>query len=107
MLRNKRGNEMIEASIVYPVIILVTVLLLRLFTFYLEILCTGVRMHEEALEAMDSFEKPVMQVYNRTEEVTMLTGGLLTFDPSHEIRVRAYFLNEDGLVRAKEVLHEE
>ena len=97
---------MVEASIAWPIIALTVALLLRLFTFYIEILYTGVKAHEEALAAWDAFNKPILQVYESTERVTMLTGGLLSFDPHKDIRTKAYLLNEDGFVRAREILHE-
>ena len=46
---NKRGEQMVEASIVLPIIILVIMLLVRLCTFYLECLIAQTNMHRNML----------------------------------------------------------
>lgn len=100
---NKRGSEMTEAAISMPVLILTAMLLLRLFTFYLEILSTGVSEHMNALEAWDSYRGSGIRKYSTEKEIYMLRGGLLETGLTKRINTRSYMLNEDVLVRAGEV----
>lgn len=104
VIGNKKGNEMVEASISLPIIILTVMLLIRIFTFYLEILCTGIREHEKAIEEWRAYNGSLMRNYESVEKVEMLKGGLLRFDLSKTVETRAYFYNEDGMVRAKNAL---
>lgn len=106
LLSNKRGSEMVEASITVPIIVLTIILLLRLFTFYLQILSTSISVHEEALEAWDKYSGLTMRVYEQEEDVEMIKGGLLGFDLLKKINTKAYFFNEDNMVRAGEMVKE-
>ena len=99
-LKNKRGNEMVEAAISLPLIILTAMLLVRMFAFYLEILNTSVASHMEALDKWDAYGGAGMQVYKSTKEVKLLRGGVLKFDAKKIINTKAYMINEDLLVRA-------
>ena len=102
-LLNKRGSEMAEAAISLPVVILTAMLLIRMFTFYLEILNTSVAEHEIAMDKWDSYGGVGMSVYRNTRDVKLLRGGMLLFDVRKELNTKAYMLNEDLMVRANEV----
>ena len=102
-LKNKGGAEMAEAAISLPLIILTAMLLIRTFTFYLEILNTSLAEHMEALDKWDSYGGAGMQVYKNNKEVKLIKGGVLLFDVKKEIKTKAYMLNEDLMVRASEV----
>ena len=101
-IRSKRGSEMVEAAICVPVLILTAMLLIRMFTFYLEILSTGINEHMSALEAWDSYNGAGFRKYSSETEVKMLRGGLLRKDLTKVIKTRTYLINEDLLVRAGE-----
>ena len=102
IVTNKRGDEMVEASISMPIIILAIILLLRLFTFYLSILTTGINEHELAMNAWDDYSGKTIEIYENHKEINMLRGGLLGFDLEKNINTKAYFFNEDNMVRAIE-----
>lgn len=101
---NKRGSQMVEAAIVLPVVIIAIMLLIRLFTFYLQILCTAVNAHEAALREWKSYNGFAGKKYEATEEVEMIKGGLLSSNLKKTIEVKAYFYNEDKLVRTSAIL---
>lgn len=103
IVTNKRGEEMVEASISMPLIILTIILLLRLFTFYLSILTTGINEHEKALAAWEAYNGETVKKYENLEHVWLLKGGILNFDVSKEISTEMYFYNEDNMVRASEL----
>ena len=95
---------MVEAAISLPVIILAAMLILRLFTFYLEILSSGIREHREAMEAQDSYSGVFLKTYHDSEDVRMLRGGLLKIGVSKRLETKAYMVNEDLLVRSGEIV---
>lgn len=103
-LLNKRGSQMVEAAIVLPVVILIAVLLLRLFVFYLEILVTGIKEHEIAIEASSSFKGQTFGSYENERELVFAKGGLLGVDVSKRIKTEAIMCNEDALIRAGEII---
>ena len=98
---------MVEASLVMPIIILVVMLLLRLFVFYLQILNTGIGEHEKALDEWDKYSGKIMKVYESDAKVEMFKGGLLGIDLLKRIDSKAYFINEDVLVRTGEIINQE
>lgn len=103
ILKNKKGNEMVEASITMPVIILTTILLLRVFTFYLEILNLSVKSHEKALSAYDSYKSKEFKVYRKEAEVIMMKTGILKFDLKKKVETTLYIYNEDEIIRTGEI----
>lgn len=104
LISNKRGDEMVEAGMTLPIIILAIMLMLRLFVFYLQILNTGISVHEKALDEWDKYSGKTMKVYESTDNVQMVKGGLLGLDLNKRIESKAYFFNEDMLVRAGGVI---
>ena len=102
-LRSRQGSQLVEAAVIMPVIILTSMLLLRTFTFYLEILTTGISEHMTALEASDEYRGAGVRRYTAETEVKMLRGGVLQFDLTKKIRTGSYMINEDLLVRAGEI----
>lgn len=104
ILRDKRGYEMVEASMTLPIIILTTVLLVRIFTFYLEILNTQVKNHEDALNKNNSYEKLIFTSYKKDDSVKMMKFEILKFDLEKKINTKLYLYNEDKIIRAGELL---
>ena len=103
-LRNRQGSQLVEAAVIMPLIILTAMLLLRTFTFYLEILSTGISEHMNALEAWDSYRGAGIRKYSAEKDVKMLRGGVLRIDLTKRINTISYMINEDLLVRAGEVI---
>ena len=95
---------MTEAAISLPLVILTAMLMIRLFVFYLDILTTGIEEHRKALEAQDSYNGAVIRTYEEEISVDMLRGGVLQRDVSKRLKIRAYLINEDLLVRSGEIL---
>ena len=95
---------MTEAAISLPVIILAAMLMLRMLTFYLEILTSGINEHKEAMKAQDAYEGVLIRTYRDSERIKMLRGGLLRIDVGKNIETKAYMINEDILVRSGEIV---
>ena len=98
---NKRGEAFAGAAIALPVAILAVMLMLRLFTFYLEVINTGISEHRTALEASDSYEGIGFRRYHSSAEVQLAAGGILEHSACKVIDTELYLINEDGLVRAR------
>ena len=107
ILKSRRGNEFVEAAVAIPLITAAVLLILNLFVCYLHILATGVKDHKEACRRWDSDREAVIKVYRKSESVRMAPAGILRTRPECRLEIRSYEFNEDLLVRAKEVLHEE
>ena len=95
---------MTEAAISLPLIILTAMLMIRLFVFYLDILTTGIEEHRKALEAQDAYNGAAVRTYEKEIHVDMLRSGILQRNVSKKLKVKAYLINEDLLVRSGEIL---
>lgn len=95
---------MVEAAVSLPLIILSAMLLVRLFTFYIEILTTGIENHKEIMQQQDAYRGASIRTYRDEDTVNMLSGGLLKFDVHKRLENKAYMINEDILVRSGEIL---
>lgn len=104
VVANKRGSEMVEASIAMPIIVLAIVLLIRLFTFYLNILTAGINAHEAAIDIAKNYSGLIAGEYDAEEKVEMIKGGLLSRNLSKKINVECFLVNEDCLVRSSDVV---
>lgn len=96
---------MIEAGIAMPIVILAAVLLIRVFTFYIEILTTSVDVHIEALNKIESYSGKTFKTYETYKDIHMLKGGLLSSNLTKTLYVRGYCINEDVLTRAKKAIN--
>ena len=96
---NKRGEQMVEASIVLPIIILVIMLLIRLCTFYLECLITQTNMHRKMLSKWDSTRSPVIKTLNDSRDINYANLGLAEGLIRKTIDVKGFTLCEDKFVR--------
>ena len=105
--KNQKGNEFVEASIAIPIITMVVILILNLFVFYLNILVTGVCAHKEVTDAWDSENNVAVKTQTRMERIQMPGTGLLRKSLSSDLEIKSYHFNEDFILRAKELIHEE
>lgn len=103
-LTNKRGSQMTEAAISLPLIILASMLTVRLFVFYLDIMTTGISEHKKALQMQDSYRGASIRTHESETRVSLLRGGLLEMDVSKRMKTKVYLINEDLLVRSGEIL---
>lgn len=101
----KRGSQMVEATIVFPITILAAVLLVRLFVFYMNIIDTSICEHIGTLRKNDGYSgKTSFRTYKDSADIVMLRGGLLKFDLSKHLEIKEYLINEDTAVRLGEKL---
>lgn len=101
ILRRKNGSQMVEASIVLPLVILVAMLLIRVMVFYMEILCAGVRLHGNTIaEQTDRLDITIKRNV-REDRVDLAPGGVLRHSPGKDLKAEWYLINFDQQVRAR------
>lgn len=100
ILFDKRGEEIVEASIVLPIIILVIILLIRLCTFYLECLISQTNLHSQMLDKWDASRSPIVKSFDERKNVNYMNKGLAEDMLNKTIEAKAYSICEDNLVRA-------
>lgn len=96
---NRKGEEMVEASIVLPIVILVIMLLIRLCTFYLECLISQTNLHYQMLKKWDLCKSPIIRTIENEKEINYMNKGLAEGLLRKNIKARAYSICEDSLVR--------
>lgn len=101
---NKRGGQIIEASIVLPIIILVIMLLIRLCTFYLECLITQANMHHKMLSKWDSTSSPVVKTINDYRDINYANFGLAEGLIRKTVEVKGFAVREDKFVRVGDTI---
>lgn len=111
MIRNlilrKRGSQLVESTITFPIVILAVALLVRLFVFYLHIIDTSAGEHIRTLRKNDRYSGKIsFRTYRDSREVVMLRYGILKFDLSKNIEIKQYLINEDAAVRLGEKLRD-
>ena len=99
--RRKNGSQMVEASIVLPLVILVAMLLIRVMIFYMEILCAGVRLHGNTIaEQTDRLDITIKRNV-REDRVDLAPGGVFRHSPGKDLKAEWYLINFDQQVRAR------
>lgn len=93
---------MVEASLVLPAIILITVLILRLFTFYLQILTTQIQGHQKIMERARN-ERGI-QILRDEETLSMIQSGFFEGKLDETMEWEWYNFSEDAMVRAEAVI---
>ncbi|NLY82079.1 MAG: hypothetical protein GX078_04815 [Clostridiales bacterium] len=74
VLKSKKGNELIEASITMPIIILVTMMLIKLTVFFYDILSTRVDLHQELINQSKEFDKCYVKVIEDQRDLSLMSG---------------------------------
>ena len=97
--KDRRGEQFVEASLVLPAIILITVLILRLFTFYLQILTTQVKGHQDLMERARN-ERGV-QILRDEKTVSMVQSEIFKGKLDETMEWKWYNFSEDAMVRAE------
>lgn len=96
---NKRGEQMVEASIVLPIMILVIMLLVRLCTFYLECMITQTNMHRKMLVKWDNTNSPVVKTISDIRDINYANLGLAEGLIRKSVEVKGFSVCEDKFVR--------
>lgn len=101
VIKSKKGNTIIEGTIVMPMIILITILLIRMFTFYLEIFTTTISEHKKAYKNIDAYTGLAISSYGNKTSIRLLPKGILKHEIKKEIYTQVFLFNEDNIARGK------
>lgn len=100
---DKRGEEIVEATIVLPVIILSILSMIMLMIFFFACLNTQMTVHQQLVEkALNS--RSVMKVGTSEEYVSRGTGGVVTMILNKKVKGRCYLINEAEAIRLGEAV---
>ena len=99
----KRGEEIVEAVMVLPILILTILSLILLIVYYFSCLNTQVSLHKQLIQdAM--YSKAIFEIENKTEETSSEIGGVVSMVMSKKLAGRIYRINEADLIRAGEMM---
>ena len=103
-MRNKRGNEIVEASIVLPIIILTILSMIMLMIFFFACLTTQMSVHQRLInKALKS--DTILSISRSGETTGRKIGGVISMLMKKEISSRCYLINEVTAIRLGEAIH--
>lgn len=97
-MMNKRGHEMVEASIVLPLVILTILSMILLLIYVHQCLDTQTGVHQTLIErALES--KDVFKVAKGSDSTTSNIGGAISKVMHRDFSARCYLINEADAIR--------
>ena len=101
---NRKGEEMVEAALVLPVVILTIISMLMLMVYFFSCLNNQVSLHSELI-AKQCEEETVLKTIKNTTETSDRTGGLVSVLMHRKTEGRVYALRESRLIRTGEIIN--
>ena len=104
-MKNKRGEALVEASLVLPLVILVIISLLTLMIFFYSSFRNQVDLHRELLNMTEMEKSSVRTIEKNIETKTEMKGitGIL-MQKNFKSSIKAY--REAEIIRAGEIIYE-
>lgn len=100
---NKKGDEIVEAAMVLPILILTILSLILLIVYYFSCLNAQVDLHRQMVkDAM--YSETVFEIQNKTKETSSEIGGVISMIMSKKLEGKIYMINEADIIRAGEVV---
>ncbi len=100
---NKRGDEIVEAAMVLPILILTILSLILLIVYYFACLNVQVDLHRQMVQdAMHS--KSIFEIKNKKEETSSEIGGVISMIMNKQIEGKIYMINEADIIRAGDMM---
>lgn len=101
---NKKGNEIVEATIVLPIIILTVLSMIMLLIYFFACLSTQMDVHGRLVDKALS-SKVVMGVHKENGETGKDIGGVISVVMHRDFHSRCYLINEAAMIRLGEEIH--
>lgn len=95
---NKKGSEMVEASLVLPIIILTVLSLIMLIIYFYACLETQVRTHHSLIEYADN-SQAIFLIKDKKEETSSKVGGIISIIMRRRRDSKIYVINETAVIR--------
>ncbi|MGI6211209.1 MAG: hypothetical protein ACOYJJ_01365 [Anaerovoracaceae bacterium] len=102
----KRGEEIVEASIVLPAVILTILSMLLLMVYFYSCLTVQVKVHRSINDRADQ-GKGVFRIVRESETTESRMGGISTLLLKREYHARCYRIVEARVIRAGNMIGEE
>lgn len=102
-MKNKRGEQIVEAAIVLPILILTILSLLLLLVYAYTCLQNQTDLHTEMLQYVQDAEKP-FEIYEKTTETSKGISGLAHILMNKKFADRVYVIRPADLMRAGEMI---
>lgn len=102
-MRNKKGEEMVEAAMVLPLLILTVLSLILLIIYYYCALNCQIDLHRSQ-RAEASGSKAVYRVIKDEKSVSKEMGGIITMMMRKEINSEFHILRPAAIVRTGEMI---
>ena len=102
-MKNKRGDEFVEAAMVLPVLILTILSMILLMLFFFSCLQAQTDMHREMLAYSANSEK-TFQIHRQNTETSRHAGGIVDMLLHKAVDGRLYIINEADFIRAGDLL---
>ncbi len=102
-MRNKRGDEFVEAAMVLPVLILTILSMILLMLFFFSCLQDQTDAHQEMLAHSAESEK-TFQVYQQKTRTSRHAGGIVDMLLHRDMDTRLYIIREADFIRAGDLL---
>lgn len=98
MIKSKRGEVMVEAALVIPVVILVIVTLLTLLTYFYSCLSDQISLHKNILSKLNNYDRTI-GISEQKRETTYETQGLISNIMRKECTARVTYMRESVILR--------
>lgn len=105
MFKNKRGEVMIEATLVIPVVILVIVTLLTLLTYFYSCLNDQISLHKEVLGKLNDYDRTI-GILEEKRETSLKTQGLISNIMRKECTAKVTYMRESVIIRTGDKVQE-
>lgn len=104
-MRNKKGEELIEAALVLPIVILTIISMLMLLIYFFSCLNSQVDLHRELLAEISRQDYTYRIIQNK-KETSKKTGGLVNIILHKDCVAEVYVIRESFLIRAGENIYD-
>lgn len=102
-MKNKRGEETVEAALVLPILILTILSLILLVLYYYSCLNCQTELHAELL-AQEQECKAVFRMIKERDAVSSQMDGMVSMLMHKEISGRIYAVSPADMIRAGELI---
>ena len=99
---NKRGEEIVEAAMVLPVLILIVVALMGIAVFHIGSMYARCNLHRELASEIRS-DKAIIKTLKKEIFYSSQTGGVANLNMTRDYEEWGYVLDEAAMIRAGEL----
>ena len=103
MQRNKRGEEMVEAAMVLPILLLLILSLLMVMLYHYDCHQAQMKMHQSLIAEVNESDT-ILDIKKNKTETSSAIAGLVQMVVQDEVESRVYLLQEATWIGIGEML---